>query len=312
MDITERRRPQDGRIKQEVDGRQIEMRITTISTILGENIAVRLLDPGRSSLSLAELGLEDEELSRMMEMLASPNGLILITGPTGSGKTTTLYAALKHILVISEGSNLITVEDPVEHVLDGANQVPIMPKSGVTFPVALRSILRMDPDYIMIGEIRDPETAEIAVRASLTGHLVLSSMHTNSAAVTPATLIDWGVEPALVAASLIGVVSPRLVRTICRDCVTRGGDEGDTPFFFGTGCPECKGTGYRGRKALFEVLPVGRELRRLFRAEASAEAIQQQAASDGIQLLVSKGLRAIQEGVTTADEIGQLTGGLLP
>lgn len=305
LDISERRKPQDGRIKKAIDERWIELRVTTIATIMGENVAVRVLDPGKVGMTLVELGLDEGQLTRLKEMLARPNGLILVAGPTGSGKTSTLYAFLRYIQVMTDWAQLISVEDPVEHVLPGVTQVPVAPKVGLDFPNALRAILRMDPDYIMIGEVRDPETAEIAVRAGLTGHLVLSSMHTNHAAVTPATLVDWGVDPPLVAAALVGVIAPRLVRRICPKCRTQAG--GDPPVYFGAGCKACARTGYKGRLALFEVLPISRPIRRLIREEAAAEQIQAQAEREGVQTLLSRGLKAMRDGLTTADEIALLS-----
>jgi type IV pilus assembly protein PilB len=315
MDIAEKRLPQDGRVQIRVAGRQVDLRVSTMPTIFGEKVVIRLLDRGAMFLSLDELGFQPETLARYRRLIRRAYGMILVTGPTGSGKTTTLYATLREIN--SPEKNIITIEDPVEYVLEGINQIRVNPKAGLTFASGLRSILRQDPDVIMVGEIRDRETADIAIRSASTGHLVLSTMHTNDAAGAITRLLDMGVEPFLVASSVIGVVAQRLVRTLCPRCreaysVPEGAEERlllgepeQTPLtlYRAVGCPECGGTGYRGRMAIQEVMPMSSALRRLVLARASSEEIAAQAVAEGMVTLWQDGLAKARQGLTTVDEV---------
>jgi type IV pilus assembly protein PilB len=310
LDISERRLPQDGRVEVRVAGRPIDLRVATMPTIHGEKAVLRLLDRGEGLKPLEELGLSSEDLARLRALIRRPYGLLLVTGPTGSGKTTTLMTCLKEINAVER--NVITIEDPVEYTLPGVNQTQVHPRIGLTFAEGLRAILRQDPDVVMVGEIRDRETAEIAVRAALTGHLVLSTVHTNSAAATPARLLDMGVEPYLVAASLIGVVSQRLARRLCVRCrrpravapeEVRLGVPEDAQLYEPVGCPHCNGLGFRGRIGLFEVLVSGAELKEQILAKASQQALAVTAVKTGMRPLLVDGVAKALAGITSLEEV---------
>ncbi|ADU31346.1 GspE/PulE family protein [Evansella cellulosilytica] len=313
LDITESRIPQDGRIKVNIDFHPIDLRISTLPTVYGEKIVMRILDLGNSLNDLEKLGFSEKHYEQLTEMLDMPNGIVLITGPTGSGKSSTLYASLNRLN--SEQVNIITVEDPVEYQLEGINQIQVNTKVGMTFASGLRSILRQDPDIIMVGEIRDSETAEIAVRASLTGHLVLSTIHTNDSISTINRLVDMKIEPFLLAASLSGIVSQRLVRKICRDCkkeheltlrekaiFSKRGIEVDK-VYRGEGCPTCNMTGYRDRIAIHEMLVLDDEIKHMIMNEKSSHAIKEYALKKGMSFLVDDGLEKVKLGLTTTEEV---------
>jgi type IV pilus assembly protein PilB len=311
MDIAEKRIPQDGRIETEIDGREIDMRISSLPTVYGEKIVIRLLDRGNFLTSKSNLGMTEKNMKEYNDIIMSPNGIILVTGPTGSGKSTTLYATLKELN--KDNINIITVEDPVEYKLKGINQVQINPKAGLNFANGLRSILRQDPDIIMIGEIRDAETAEIAVRAAITGHLVLSTVHTNDAPSTLTRLVDMGIEPYLVSSSLVGVISQRLVRRICNNCrEPYEMDEREKAFiakqpeekvYHGKGCEICNRTGYKGRIAVHEVMPVTKEIRAMINNRRNVDDIRDYAYSTGTDSLKVNCRRLVMEGITTVDEM---------
>jgi len=315
MDIAEKRKPQDGRIRMTMENKNLDIRVSSFPTIYGENLVMRLLDKSAVMLGLGELGLQDRDLEIFNKLIQRPNGIILVTGPTGSGKTTTLYAALSTIN--SMELNIITVEDPVEYELPLIRQCQVNPKAGITFANGLRSILRQDPDVIMVGEIRDRETAEIAVQASLTGHLVFSTLHTNDASGAVTRLIDMGVEPFLIASSVIGVLAQRLVRLICPKCK----EEFEPPeklleelkltkkikFYHGKGCQECNNTGYSKRIGIFELLVVDEEIRRLTVARASQDEIKKVAVSKGMTTLFDDGMKKVEAGLTTIDELLRAT-----
>ncbi|MCX5976464.1 MAG: type II secretion system ATPase GspE [Coprothermobacterota bacterium] len=318
MDIAERRLPQDGRIPLTVDGREIDLRVSTLPTIFGEKVVLRILDKSSTMLSLQALGFFPEAQSVFERVIHQPYGMILITGPTGSGKTTTLYAILRQLN--SPDKNLITVEDPVEYQMTGVNQVMVNPKAGLTFANSLRSFLRQDPDIIMVGEIRDSQTAEIAINAALTGHLVLSTLHTNDASSAVTRLIDMGIEPFLIASSLIGVTAQRLVRKICPYCKLEYTPHPDSlkslrtlglevpdgieiKLYRGTGCEHCQGKGYTGRTALQEVMYVEEGLKELILQRASSSQLKEQAKKVGMQTLLEDGWFKVLEGITTMEEV---------
>lgn len=313
LDIAEKRLPQDGRIRLLLGGKDVDIRVSFIPTIHGERAVLRLLHRKGGLIGLDSLGMEADTKAAFEELLLRPNGIILVTGPTGSGKTTTLYAALKRIH--NEEKNIITIEDPVEYELKGIGQIQINPRIGLTFASGLRSIVRQDPDVIMVGEIRDLETAQIATQASLTGHLVLSTLHTNDSASAIARLLDIGVEPFLVASSLIGVLAQRLVRLNCPNCSEPIPANGSETIFSpeerpkiqklmkGKGCAKCGGTGYLGRAGIFEFLPIGPEVRRLITSRADARNIKEVAVSLGMKTLRGHGLMKIANGLTTPEEI---------
>ncbi|WP_215191875.1 ATPase, T2SS/T4P/T4SS family [Exiguobacterium sp. s7] len=313
LDITESRLPQDGRIKYTLRGRPYDFRVSTLPTMYGEKIVIRVLDSSEGLTDLTKLGFGDQNEAVYRDMLKRPNGIILITGPTGSGKSSTLYASLRELN--EESKNIITVEDPVEYQLDGINQVQVNAKVGLTFASGLRSILRQDPNIVMVGEIRDTETAEIAIRASLTGHLVLSTLHTNSAISSITRLIDMGVEPFLVAASTSGLVAQRLVRRVCRDCgheqpVSKREQElfaaEGVPverIMRGNGCASCNFTGYRGRLAIHEVVPIDEGLRRLIMNQATEAEMVAYAKAQGARFLLADGLEKVAFGLTNTEEI---------
>jgi type IV pilus assembly protein PilB len=315
LDIAEKRQPQDGRLMAEIRGRRVDMRVSTLPTTHGEKVVIRIIDQLRAHVDIHEVGLLEDDLGHLRRFLDRPQGIVLVTGPTGSGKSTLLYACLRHIQ--HESKNIVTVEDPVEYQLTGINQVQIDEKAKKTFPVALRAILRQDPDVIMIGEIRDKETAQIAFRASVTGHLVLSTTHTNDAASAVTRLIDLGLEPFMVASSLVSVVSMRLVRTLCPRCretyevnasnLNRLGardlGEGSVTLSRGRGCPHCRETGYHGRTGIYEVLEVNDAVRQLIAQNAPDSAIRQAAVENGMRTIGEDGLKKVMAGRTTLDEI---------
>ena len=319
MNIAERRVPQDGRIMTIVDNRPVDMRVSTLPTQYGESVVLRVLDRSSVNLDLGSLGLPKAIYEYIMETIHKPNGIFIVTGPTGAGKTTTLYAALKEINTID--SKLLTAEDPVEYNIDGIMQVPINDAVGLTFAKTLRSFLRQDPDRIMVGEMRDVETAQIAIQASLTGHLVLSTLHTNDSAGAVTRLIDMGCEPFLVAATLEGVLAQRLLRTICKDCVTpydpnlvvlnqlglSPSDIGNKKFFTGAGCPTCNNSGYKGRRGLYELLDITDPIRELITQKAPTLIVRQKAIELGMVSLREDGLRNIYDGATTIEEVLKYT-----
>ncbi len=300
MDIAEKRRPQDGNFRFPFQNRTVDVRVSSVPAGGGEKIVLRLLDQEALSLELEELGTSPRELETIVSAITQPQGMILVTGPTGSGKTTTLYAALKRIR--NPGTNIVTIEDPIEYHLDGINQSQVKPEIGYTFANALRAFLRQDPDVIMVGEIRDAETAQIALRAAMTGHLVLSTVHTNDAATTITRLLDLEAEPYLVASSLSLIVAQRLVRRLCPDC--RVPDSRAEPgTFVAAGCPRCFGTGYRGRVGVFEVMTVEDGIRNLVHESAPAERIRQAASAGGMRLLIDDAMVKWRAGLTALKEI---------
>lgn len=321
MDITERRRPQDGRIRITVVGQTIDMRISSLPTIYGEKIVIRIFNQSAALLHLEDINFLPSAHARVRQMLRQPQGLILVTGPTGSGKTTTLYAFLNELN--EPGKNIVTIEDPVEYRLDGINQVQVNQKVSLTFASGLRTVLRQDPDIIMVGEMRDSETAEIGIRAALTGHLVLSTLHTNSAVSTVMRLVDMGIQPSLIAATLIGVVAQRLVRVVCDECKEEvevmdplersflGVGEEESVFAFRSrGCRSCGFTGYRGRMAIEEVLLVTKGIRSLIQSGASAAELQKAAVESGMKTLEQSGIAKIRAGLTTVEEVMRTVYGL--
>ena len=319
MDIAERRLPQDGRIFLTIRGHSVDVRISTLPTNHGESVVMRILDKSSVSLDLTRLGMMPDNLRTVKQLMHKPNGIILVTGPTGSGKTTTLYACLNHINVT--GLKIITTEDPVEYDIDGIMQIQINPEIDVTFSNCLRSILRQDPDIILIGEIRDLETLEIAVQASLTGHLVLSTLHTNDAPSTITRLINMGLKPYLITAALVAIISQRLVKKICPDCkeqYTPGNDIlyelnlhdqdlQDKQFYIGRGCSSCNRTGYKGRMSIIEIMSVDEEMCSHIIKQSSTETIREIARSNGMSTLLESGLNAVYSGLTTLEEVARET-----
>jgi general secretion pathway protein E len=317
LDIAERRLPQDGRIRLRLQNRQVDVRVSTLPTLRGESVVMRLLDKDRGRIGLAEIGMAADTLERFKSVVSRPNGIILVTGPTGSGKTTTLYAAVD--LIRTGREKILTVEDPVEYQLPGVPQVPVNDKIGVTFATALRALLRQDPDVMLIGEIRDGETAEIATQASLTGHLVLSTLHTNDAPSALTRLLELGVAAYLVASTVEAVLAQRLVRTICTKCKVRvpvpddwarGFDAAGIELQYvwhGTGCPECRNTGYRGRTGIHELLVMSNDLRAEVLHQRGANELRQIAIRDGMRTLQRDGLRLVAEGMTTLEEVLRVT-----
>ncbi|SFP73857.1 GspE/PulE family protein [Salibacterium halotolerans] len=313
LNITESRLPQDGRVKTTVDLHPVDLRISLLPTIFGEKIVMRIMDMSSSLNDIEQLGLNKVNFTRFKNMIERPSGMVLLTGPTGSGKTSTLYAALHHLN--TEGVNIITVEDPVEYQLEGINQMQVNSGIGLTFAAGLRSILRQDPNIVMVGEIRDAETAEIAIRASLTGHLVFTTLHTNSAVAAVPRLIDMGVEPYMVASSLTGVNAQRLVRTICPDCrepyepnemekelfEKRGLSAG--PVYIGRGCSSCNQTGYRGRVAIHELLEMDDTMRNMLMNYKTAADLRTYAMQEGMIFLIDDGLLKVKKGWTTVEEV---------
>lgn len=320
LNIAERRLPQDGRIKLRVQGRDLELRVSTVPTLYGESVVMRLLDKESVVLDFDALGFETDTLERFNSILHMPHGIILVTGPTGSGKTTTLYTALDKIN--SSERKIITIEDPVEYQLEGVNQIQVKPQIGLTFASGLRSIVRQDPDVIMVGEMRDLETARIAVQSALTGHMVLSTLHTNDAAGGVTRLLDMGVEDYLLTSTVNGIVAQRLVRRLCTHCrepyealpemiqelgLERFSDARPIMLYRPTGCEECSNTGYRGRMAILEILVMSEKLHRLVLRHADVSEIQRQAIEEGMRSMYEDGLRKAVAGHTTIEEVLRVT-----
>lgn len=311
LNIAERRLPQDGRIKLRVSGRDIDLRVSSIPTSYGESIVMRILDRGTALVILEYLGFPEDILKKYKKLITTPYGMLLVTGPTGSGKTTTLYASLNNIN--SPDKKIITIEDPIEYQIDGINQIHVKPQIGLTFANGLRHIVRQDPDVIMVGEIRDLETADIAIHSALTGHLVFSTLHTNDAPGAVTRLLDMGIEGFLVSSSLIGVLAQRLVRVICPKCKEPFKPEQkffdkieiseDLTTYHGAGCDECRSTGYVGRTGIFELMSVDGEIRQLILDKVSSDVIRQRAVSKGMQILRDCGWQKVKEGVTTIEEV---------
>jgi len=315
LDIAERRLPQDGRIMVTIEGKSVDLRISTLPTIFGESIVMRVLDRTTVSLSIDEVGMLDETKKRIRNIIIKPNGIFLTTGPTGCGKTTTLYGCMREINKIEY--KVITTEDPVEYDLKGVIQVPINAKIGLTFATSLRHILRQDPDIIMVGEIRDAETAQIAIQASLTGHLVFSTLHTNDAAGTITRLIDMGIEPFLVTSTLEAVLAQRLVRKICQNCKEeytpepeiisdlglKPEDVKNRKFYRGAGCVKCNNSGYKGRTGIYELLMLNEKIRQLVIEKAHTALIRKAAIENGMKTLLDDGLEKINAGITTVEEV---------
>jgi len=319
LDISERRIPQDGRFTIKMEGKEIDVRVSCLPTIYGENIVLRLLNASNALVGLDQSGFSEDMLKRYLQLIYQPHGIILVTGPTGSGKTTTLYASLNKINTVEK--NIITVEDPVEYKLAGIRQVQINAKVGLTFATGLRSILRQDPNVIMVGEIRDHETAEIAIQAALTGHLVFSTLHTNDAPGAITRIVDMGIEPFLISSSIIGVLAQRLVRTICDNCKEKykpakeelehlglKGDE-QIEFYRGKGCQKCMNTGYKGRKGIYELMIPDEDIRRLIISKSPNEAIKSRACANGLVTLREDEINKIKEGITTVEEELRVTQG---
>ncbi len=319
LNIAERRIPQDGRIKMTIAGRPVDLRVSTLPTQYGESVVLRVLDKSVVNLDLENLSMPEDILESIRTLVSRPNGIFIVTGPTGSGKTTTLYSALREVNTVDV--KILTAEDPVEYEIDGIMQVAINHQVGLNFAAVLRSFLRQDPDTIMVGEIRDLETAQIAVQASLTGHVVLSTLHTNDAAGAVTRLIDMGLEPFLISASLEGILAQRLVRRICSACRTAYEPDhelievlaadpleiADKSFFYGKGCPECNQTGYKGRQGLFEMMQITDSLRELITAKSPTLVIKQRALEQGMRTLRDDGMRAIFDGATTIEEVLKYT-----
>jgi general secretion pathway protein E len=320
LDIAEKRRPQDGRVKTSRGGREVELRISTLPVAFGEKVVMRIFDPEVVMQDVAGLGFYPEELLQFNEFISRPHGIILVTGPTGSGKTTTLYSALKAIA--TRERNITTIEDPIEMVIEEFNQTAVQPKIGIDFAGALRHILRQDPDVIMVGEIRDPETAQYAVQAALTGHLVFSTLHTNDAATSITRLVDLGVERFLIGSTLIGSMAQRLVRRICSECATERTLSAEEAASLrltvpagkrikvkeGTGCHPCRGTGYRGRTGVFEILPIDETIKALVVESKDSPEIKREAVRLGMRTLRQSALRKLAEGITTFEEVVRVTG----
>jgi type IV pilus assembly protein PilB len=317
LNIAERRVPQDGRFRIRVLGKEIDLRISILPTAHGEKIVIRILDKASLTGSIDQMGLDQETLARFRTAIDAPHGMILVTGPTGSGKTTTLYSVLQELN--SPQYNIVTVEDPIEYELMGINQVAVRSDIGLDFASALRSILRQDPDIVMVGEIRDNETADIAVKAALTGHQVLSTLHTNDAASAITRLDDMGIEPFLISSSVLMTCAQRLIRRVCTNCREEFVPEAElleklalsdtkgATFFHGTGCDRCKGRGYVGRVALIEALPMSEAIRRLVIKRASSAIIKNQAVTEGMKTLRQVGIEKALEGVTTLEEVWRVT-----
>ncbi len=319
LNIAERRMPQDGRIQKNISGRQVDLRVSTLPTQHGESVVLRVLDRSVVNLDLESLGMPDEIYNYILGTIKKPNGIFIVTGPTGSGKTTTLYSALRKINTLD--SKLLTAEDPVEYDIEGIIQLPVNDGIGLSFARALRAFLRQDPDRIMVGEMRDLETAQISIQASLTGHLVLSTLHTNDSAGAITRLTDMGVEPFLLSATLEGILAQRLIRRICPDCKTAYEpsesilgqlglsvyDLGDKQFFYGEGCRTCNNTGYKGRKGIFELLDINESMREMINQRSPTVVIKQKAIELGMRTLREDGLETIYEGESTIEEVLKYT-----
>jgi len=322
LNIAERRLPQDGRIKLKVLGKDIDLRVSTLPTLYGESVVMRILDKSNTSLyDIRRLGFPEDSLKEFESLIRRPHGIFLVTGPTGSGKTTTLYSALSTINLPDK--KIITIEDPIEYQIDGVNQIHVNAQIGLTFAAGLRHIVRQDPDVIMIGEIRDLETAEIAIRAALTGHLVFSTLHTNDAPSAITRLVDMGAEDYLIASSLLGVLAQRLVRVICPDCKTevhpvpemldeigfRRGDPRSGPdrFYEGRGCERCSNTGFVGRVGIYELMPINDDIRKLTVAKADSNQILKKAIENGMRSLRDDGWLKVRKGITSIAEVLRVT-----
>ena len=320
LDIAERRKPQDGRIKTRIAGREIDIRVSTVPTLYGESVVMRLLDRSAMNYGLAEIGMLPGMLRRIEQLITLPHGMILATGPTGSGKTTTLYSSLR--AAYSSEKKILTIEDPIEYQLDGVNQIQVHPQIGLTFANGLRAILRQDPDIVMVGEIRDAETAEIAVHSALTGHLVFSTLHTNDAASAVTRLLEMGIEPYLVSSSVEAVIAQRLVRTICPNCKEPRRDMATLVekfagsdfeisrhdvLYIGRGCDQCKQSGYRGRTGIYEMLTMDNGIRPLVMERAPSTAIRAVACQHGMHTLREDGWRKVRQGTTTVEEVLRVT-----
>ena len=322
LDIAERRLPQDGRIPLVVGGNPIDLRVSVLPTMFGESVVLRILDRTQVDLKLEMLGLREREGEMVSELIHKPNGIVIVTGPTGCGKTTTLYSALKELNTVE--TKIITTENPVEYDIDGLIQVQMLPEIGLTFAKCLRSILRQDPDVVMVGEIRDLETAEIAIQASLTGHLVFTTLHTTDAPSTIARLVDLGLETFLVTATLEGIIAQRLIRKICKNCKRpfepteemlmelglMPEDVGDKKFFYGRGCEQCNNTGYKGRVGIFEIMVLNDDLRDLIMNKASTNVLRAAARKSGMRVLRENALSCIYDGLTTIAEVVRETIGV--
>ncbi len=320
MDIAEKRRPQDGRIKTEYKGREVELRVSTMPTAFGEKVVIRIFDPDILLQDLEEIGFSPREYELFRSFITRPHGILLVTGPTGSGKTTTLYSALK--TAATPEVNVVTIEDPIEMVHEQFNQVGVQPAIGVTFGSTLRTILRQDPDIIMVGEIRDLETAENAVQAALTGHLVFSTLHTNDAPSSITRLMDLGLAPYLISSTIIGIMAQRLVRKICKNCEKSyelvpeetqavglaWNKDRKIVVKYGEGCAQCRGTGYQGRTGIFEIMEMNEKIRTIIREKADAELIRKAAIADGMTALREAAVRKMLAGETTLDEVIRVTG----
>ena len=317
LDISERRLPQDGRIKLKLQGKDIDMRVSTLPTLYGESIVIRILDRGNLNVNLEKMGFPKEQLEEFQKLIQKPYGKLLVTGPTGSGKTTTLYGALQNIN--TSDKKIITIEDPVEYQMRGINQIHVKPQIGLDFANGLRSIVRQDPDVIMVGEVRDAQTADVAIQAALTGHLVFSTVHTNDAAGAITRLLDMGVENYLISSALIGVLAQRLVRVICRKCIEpvkvssilisemRTHEQGSINTFHGKGCKECSDTGFRGRVGIYELLVVDDSIRQHILNKSTSQEIREMARKKGMTTLREDGWKKVAEGITTVEEVLRVT-----
>ncbi|MBU1261139.1 MAG: type II secretion system ATPase GspE [Planctomycetes bacterium] len=317
MDIAERRMPQDGRCSVRLGNREIDLRVSTVPTSYGERCVLRLLDKSTGLFSLAELGMLEDDMKVFDSLLDRSHGVIFVTGPTGSGKSTTLYAALNRMNAVQK--NIITIEDPIEYQLEGISQMQVATRKGMTFVTALRHVLRQDPDVIMVGEVRDEETARMAIQSSLTGHLVFSTLHTNDSAGAISRLLDLGVEPYLVSSSLVAVLAQRLVRKICPECKERYepaehelrelgiGDRGSVEFYAGAGCSKCFNTGYKGRTGIYELMLLDEQIREMVNVRQTAGVIKQKAIEKGLQTLRMDGARKVMAGATTIAEVLRVT-----
>lgn len=317
MDIAERRVPQDGRIFTEVDGQEVDLRVSILPTVNGEKVVMRILDKDAFNVDKATLGIIDSDLQKLNVIISKPYGIVLVTGPTGSGKTTTLYSLLKDLN--DDNKNIVTIEDPVEYTMDGINQVGVNVKAGLNFASGLRSILRQDPDIVMVGEIRDTETAEIAIRAAITGHLVLSTIHTNDAPSSIVRLKDMGVAPYLVASSLVGVVAQRLVRKLCPYCkeaykadayekeILEVPKEKDITIYRKIGCVRCNNSGYKGRTGIYEIMEIHRDIRELIYSDSTVDDIRRVALRNGMDTLNKSAINVVLKGETTVEELLRVT-----
>jgi general secretion pathway protein E len=320
MNIAEKRLAQDGRATVQIGDRVVDLRIASLPTSFGERVVIRLLDKSRRLFDLAEIGMDERTLAGFSELIGVEHGLILVTGPTGSGKSTTLYAALRRMN--SKEKNILTLEDPIEYQLEGISQTQVSDKKGMTFASGLRSVLRQDPDVIMVGEIRDRETATMAIQSSLTGHLVFSTLHTNDAASAVTRLLDLGIEPYLVASSVVGVLAQRLVRRVCGECARAHradgvelewlgvAEEKTRRMRAGAGCAACRNTGLRGRVGIFELLRMDERVRGLIQGRATAVEIKEAAVAGGMRTLRDEGAAKVLAGVTTTSEVERVTGGM--